>query len=71
MDTIFDRITAAIRQQHRQGKTQTALARELHLPPTTVGAIIRGDRRLGRKSFEAILDHVPPWLLQHLREPTL
>jgi transcriptional regulator with XRE-family HTH domain len=67
MSTIFDLITQAIREQLRAGRTQNELARELGLSQTTVSAIRRGTRRVGRKTAEAVLAADPPWLPGPLR----
>ena len=60
--SVFDKVTDAIKQQLRDGRTQTELARELNLHQTTIGKIARGDRILGRKVFDKILKVNPPWL---------
>jgi transcriptional regulator with XRE-family HTH domain len=65
--TIFDLITQAIREQLRAGRTQADLARELGLSQTTVSAIRRGTRRVGRRTAEAVLAADPPWLRERLR----
>jgi transcriptional regulator with XRE-family HTH domain len=62
MTTIFDLITEAIREQLRAGRTQEARATELGLSQTTVSGILRGTRRVGRKTAEAVLEANPLWL---------
>jgi predicted DNA-binding protein (UPF0251 family) len=62
MANIFDLITEAIREQLRAGRTQQDLARELGVSQTTVSGILRGTRRVGRKTAEAVLRANPPWL---------
>ena len=65
--SVFDKVTDAIKQQLRDGRTQTELARELDLHQTTIGKIARGDRILGRRTLEKILNANPPWLQEILQ----
>jgi hypothetical protein len=62
MVTVFDQLTDALKQQIRDGRPQQELAQELRIPQSTLSAICRGYRRLGRCTFEAILTANPPWL---------
>ena len=66
MATIFDIITEAIREQLRTGRTQQDLAAELGVSQATLSAILRGTRRVGRKTAEAVLQANPPWLAECL-----
>jgi DNA-binding XRE family transcriptional regulator len=60
--SVFDRVTDAIKQQLREGRTQTELAKELNIHQTTIGKIARGDRILGRRTFDKIVKANPRWL---------
>ena len=59
---IFQQVTDAIKQQLRNGRTQTELAQELNLHQSTICSIVTGRRKLGRKAFVKILKVNPPWL---------
>jgi transcriptional regulator with XRE-family HTH domain len=67
MATIFDIITQAIKEQLRTGRTQGDLAAELGVSQTTISGILRGTRRVGRKTAEAVLQANPLWLAECLR----
>jgi predicted transcriptional regulator len=66
MATIFDIITEAIREQARNGRTQQDIADELGIAQTMVSGILRGTRRVGRKTAEAVLQANPFWLQEFL-----
>ena len=59
---IFDQVTDAIKQQLRNGRTQTELAQELNLHQSTICSITTGRRQLGRKALIKIFKANPAWL---------
>ena len=66
--SVFDQLIDAIKQQVRNGRTQTELGDELGLHQATISKIIRGKRIIGRRSFDKIMQANPPWLRDIIRD---
>jgi hypothetical protein len=53
----------AMRNEYRRGRKHSDVAREVHVSPRTIGAIVLEDRRIGRQTANAIFAARPAWLL--------
>jgi transcriptional regulator with XRE-family HTH domain len=71
MTRLFDAITDAICEQLRLGRTQRDIGAELHLSQRTISAIACGQRGIGRRTLDALIEADAPWLRDILAQPLL
>ena len=66
LDEFLDAMACAIQGRVAGGRTHGEVAVELHLDRSVVSRIVRGERRIGLRSLDKIIDADPPWLQEVL-----
>ena len=59
MDVLLPLVDAI--KTELENKSQDDLAHELEIPQSTISALVRGERRIGHKTLNAILAARPEW----------
>ena len=62
MPDLFQAVAEAIRDEWGKGRSYAELGAELGIPQRTVAAIVLGERGVGPKTFQSVIDTKPPWL---------
>jgi hypothetical protein len=66
LEEFLAEIAQAIRSRVEGGRSHGEVAVELHLERSVVSRIVRGERRIGFKTFYTIVEADPPWLREVL-----
>ena len=66
MKEFLDEIVQAMRDRVAGGRSHGEVAVELHLERSVVSRIVRGERTIGLRSLDRIIEADPPWLREVL-----